>query len=189
MSSEKDTKDKLPVVDFATLIPNNVQGMKKLNTGEFDTSVEFPAIRCISKLCGEVQKVFKNVLFNRPHFRKILPCPTSKTTHRLVLLHPSVNKVEQLSTEQSLFMKEKNCELIIHQMKLTYTDFSFDEILRKIFPEDTKDIVTSFETVGHIAHFNLKPAMLEYKNIIGRCYFQFFILQFIPVQAFTKMLD
>lgn len=161
-------ESKLSIVDFASLIPEKVCGMKKLEKSDFGTYVDVPAIRCIPKLCGEVQRMFREILFNRPHFRKILLCPSSKENERLVLLHTSVTSTEVLSLAQKTFMKEKNCEFVIHKLDLTYADFTFDEILRKVFPEGTKDIVTSFETVGHIAHFNLKPAMLEYKNIIGR---------------------
>jgi hypothetical protein len=42
-----------------------------------------------------------------------------------------------------------------------------DEVLKRILPEGV-EIPSSFEHVGHIAHFNLKDPCLPYKNIIGQ---------------------
>lgn len=43
---------------------------------------------------------------------------------------------------------------------------STDEIFKKIFP-DGLDPVTAFETIGHIAHLNLKSHHEPYKELIG----------------------
>jgi len=56
--------------------------------------------------------------------------------------------------------------------------FSADEALRQILPPGVP-ILTAFESVGHIAHLNLKSVHLPYKYDIGRiimdvcnvCYF------------------
>ena len=161
---------KLPIVDISPLIPDAVKGMEKLDKTLFEVETKIPAIKCLPNLCGIVQKEFKNILHNRPHFKKILPCEQSSKHERLILLHTSVTSLEILSGKQKEFIKEKDCSFVIHTTKLSYDDFSFDEILKKVFPEDTKDIVTSFETVGHIAHVNLKPSMAEKKHLIGMRY-------------------
>ena len=41
-------------------------------------------------------------------------------------------------------------------------------VLRAILPAEVEQIPTGFETVGHIAHFNLRECHLPYKNLIGR---------------------
>jgi len=166
MTSENE-KEKLPLVDLGSKIPDCVVGMTKLDKSLFNTSVLVPAIKCLPKLCGLVQREFKNLLFNKPHFRKILPVSGSDKKERLILLHTNVKSEEVFSEKQKKFISENDCSFLVHNLKIDYNDFTFDEILKKVFPEDTKDIVTSFETVGHIAHVNLKPSMLDNKNLIG----------------------
>ena len=41
------------------------------------------------------------------------------------------------------------------------------EVLKALIPKDVHNIPTAFETVGTIAHLNLKPYTLPYKYIIG----------------------
>ena len=168
---------KLPPVDLASLIPDKVKVIKSLDKSIFDSSIEVPAIRCLPALCGVVQKEFKYVLFNRPHFRKIIPCEDETSKDRLVLLHTHIKTVDDLTKNQLDFMVKNKCTFVIHNLAIDYNDFTFDEIMKKVFPENTKDIVTSFETVGHIAHLNLKPTMFEHKTLIGEDQFLHFIFK------------
>ena len=50
---------------------------------------------------------------------------------------------------------------------MTYDDFTMEQILRKILPENVV-VPSSFEAIGHIAHLNLKPEHFPYKEIIGQ---------------------
>ena len=190
--AERIITPKLPIVDIAPLIPDKVKGMEKLDKALFDVETKIPAIKCLPHLCGIVQKEFKNILFNRPHFKKILPCEESSHHERLILIHTSVTSEEMLDDKQKEFIKENDCIFVIHTAKLTYEDFSFDEILKKVFPEDTKDIITSFETVGHIAHVNLKPSMAEKKHLIGIILiifnYIFFVCDFTNIRFFSVLL-
>ena len=52
-------------------------------------------------------------------------------------------------------------------MKLGYDYWTTEEILRSILPIEL-EIPSSFETVGHIAHINLRPAYDQYKRVIGQ---------------------
>ncbi|OUM67506.1 hypothetical protein PIROE2DRAFT_39963 [Piromyces sp. E2] len=58
-------------------------------------------------------------------------------------------------------MEIKNYTFIVD-----YEYWSTDDILRSIIPEEYQ-IPGSFETVGHIAHLNLREEYLPYKKIIG----------------------
>lgn len=60
-----------------------------------------------------------------------------------------------------------NYEAKIQTIPLTYQNFSYLEVLKEILPKDIT-IPTGFETIGHIAHFNLTPPQLAYKNLIGK---------------------
>lgn len=53
-----------------------------------------------------------------------------------------------------------------HALHLTYDHVPSDEVLRSLLPPDVVP-PTSFETVGHIAHVNLKECHAPYKALIG----------------------
>jgi len=72
---------------------------------------------------------------------------------------------------------------IDHQLTLEYHHWSMPHILNAVLPVDTREIPSSFETVGHIAHLNLPSELAEYKHLIGRLtcvsYYWYFILYVI----------
>jgi tRNA (guanine37-N1)-methyltransferase len=51
---------------------------------------------------------------------------------------------------------------------LKYENFNYDHCIRKILPPGSKDIPSSYELIGKIAHMNLREEYLPYKKIIGR---------------------
>jgi len=61
--------------------------------------------------------------------------------------------------------------IIDHQLTLEYCHWTMPHILKAVLPVDTREIPSSFETVGHIAHLNLPSELAEYKHLIGRLLF------------------
>merc|ERR1711934_532999 len=57
-------------------------------------------------------------------------------------------------------------EVLSQSICLDYDYFSAEEILRQVLPDGT-DVPSSFETVGHIAHLNLRDEQVKYQKIIG----------------------
>ena len=58
-------------------------------------------------------------------------------------------------------------ERTTHDLVLSYDYFNAEQVLRRLLPEGC-DVPGSFETVGHIAHLNLRDEVLEHKHVIGR---------------------
>ncbi|KAL2944005.1 hypothetical protein RDABS01_032352 [Bienertia sinuspersici] len=58
-------------------------------------------------------------------------------------------------------------ELVRCNMTLLYDYWSNDEVLEALLPKDMV-IPSAFETVGHIAHLNLKDEHLPYKKVIAK---------------------
>ena len=52
-------------------------------------------------------------------------------------------------------------------IELTYDDMSPADVLRRLIPSHIKEVPSSFEQVGHIAHMNLREDLLPYRLIIG----------------------
>lgn len=41
-------------------------------------------------------------------------------------------------------------------------------LVQKIVPQDVREVPHAFESVGHIAHLNLRDELLPYQHIIGQ---------------------
>ena len=54
-----------------------------------------------------------------------------------------------------------------HQLQLGYPNWGVTAVLRAVLPAGMQEVPSAFETVGHIAHLNLREEHLEYKNLIG----------------------
>lgn len=52
---------------------------------------------------------------------------------------------------------------------MNYNNYTINATLKAILPI-TADIPSAFETIGHIAHLNLRQDQLPYKEIIGMYY-------------------
>ena len=80
--------------------------------------------------------------------------------HRVILLNHElkendVNDLKKSLTEVAFEIEEKNLEI-------GYENLSADEILRSLLPTEV-EVPTSYETIGHIAHLNLRPEHEPYK--------------------------
>ena len=40
--------------------------------------------------------------------------------------------------------------------------------LQEVVPKDVKEITHAFESIGHIAHLNLRDELLPYRHLIGQ---------------------
>ncbi|KAK3750018.1 hypothetical protein QZH41_008671, partial [Actinostola sp. cb2023] len=143
--------------------PDCVRGINTLNRDDFRKVVQMPALRIEAKKCSTFLKNFRRPLLNQPRLRNIVPDDENKTK-RLLLLRPGVSLNE---TEEN-FIRSENAEEIVHDLVLDYDFWTVDQILRAILPEEVSEVPSAFETIGHIAHLNLRDNQLEYKHIIGQ---------------------
>ena len=93
-----------------------------------------------------------------PGRKSVYPCPSDPKNYRIILLKSDIpddlNHCDQLS--RTTF-----------DVEWTYEDASTDDALRTLLPYLT-DRPTSFETIGHIAHMNLREEFLPHKEVIGQ---------------------
>jgi len=47
-------------------------------------------------------------------------------------------------------------EVVEHELQIGFDNMTVNDILEKLLPPDV-EVPQGYETVGHIAHFNLKP--------------------------------
>lgn len=83
------------------------------------------------------------------------------------LLTPCVRvDAEAFPGETHSLIEEFKAEVVPHTVKLDYDYWTAHEVLTRLLPEGM-DIPSSFETVGHIAHVNLRDEHAPFKTIIG----------------------
>ena len=92
-------------------------------------------------------------------------CP-DQPKNRLIL----VQDKDAFSDKDLTYLEEQSATFCKHDITLTYKNWTKEQILRAIIPDTISDtdIVSSFETIGHIAHLNLKESMEKYKYNIGQ---------------------
>ena len=128
----------------------------------------------IQTTTGNVQRVVKTFAHSLLKRTAVKPVQTIKgdPNLRVVVLEP--NMVPDLSSTAQVFTKQQNellaslpdTTLIDHHVTFTFKSFSTEDILAKLLPEGVTS-VRSFETIGHIAHLNLRDEHEPYKKLIG----------------------
>lgn len=112
-------------------------------------------------------KIYKQYLLNidkQPNIAK----DYIDNQNKLLLLNQQY-KLEEISEwpqEIRSLVDEKKLATLKHEITLGFDDMSAHEIFKLVLPPDVM-IPAGFETVGTIAHLNLRKGQLEYKNLIG----------------------
>ena len=166
---------------------SSLKGMKVLDREKFKQKIKIPAIRIRKHEFNALKRIL------RP-FALELSANTKKLqdiddTYKYVLLDPSEFEFSKLNDEmkkelldvlasdvsqdtESKSNDERLAKLIKYlDVELTYEDFKFDDIMRAVIPDDllSENVnVKGYSVIGHIAHFNLRDKILEYKNMIGK---------------------
>ncbi|RKP03817.1 hypothetical protein CXG81DRAFT_23514 [Caulochytrium protostelioides] len=144
------------------LRPPTLTGITDANFSEslFIREWTVPAIQISRPACGKAMAQLRD--------RGILTLPrlpsiraASDDEHRLLLIEPAFLQ------EVASFLEAHRGELTKQTITLDYKYWTSDQILRAVLPESL-DIPGAFETVGHIAHLNLREGYDDYKKTIGR---------------------
>ena len=90
------------------------------------------------------------------------------STKRLLLLSESLGTdKDTYSKEIQKIINEFDVEIVTYDVTINFDHYTTHEVLTTLLPEGL-DIPSSFETVGHIAHVNLRDEHEPYKALIGQ---------------------
>ncbi|KAL9952179.1 hypothetical protein ACROYT_G039394 [Oculina patagonica] len=158
--------EKLSVISTLFSPPNTVKGMKILNREAFKTLINLPALQIEAKKCSLFLKNLSKCLLNQPRMRNIVP-DANETKKKIILLHPqkSLNTLEEQDRE---FAQNHGAEETTYELVLGYEHWTAEQVLRAVLPAEITEVPSSFETIGHIAHVNLRASQLDYKKLIGQ---------------------
>lgn len=146
-----------------------------LDRALFKKTLQVVGVRVEAKKIGKVVKALHGHLLNRPKLRNVVPDPANpepykNSSSKLVLLNEKVvdkDTLQPLAPELVSFLRAEGLAFVDHAIDLDYSYFAVDQVLAQVLPEGM-DIPSSFETVGHIAHLNLRDNQLPFKHVIGQ---------------------
>ncbi|KAF9551197.1 tRNA(m(1)G37)methyltransferase [Mortierella hygrophila] len=147
------------------------RGLLTLDRSLFKTSVSAMALRIPASMTMECKKALGTDMLLEPKIRNVIDSDDGEKSKRLVLLNLDIQTedLEGASEKTREFIKEKGIDLTKAEISVGYDHWTADEILRAILPEEIIDEApSSFTTVGHIAHMNLKDEYLPFKGLIGQ---------------------
>lgn len=146
-----------------------------LDRSLFKKTLQVVGVRVEAKKIGKVVKALHGHLLNRPRLRNVVPDPTNpdpykNSSSKLVLLNEKVqdkDSLQPLAPELITFLREEGLAFVDHAIDLDYSYFPVEQVLAQLLPAGM-EIPSSFESVGHIAHLNLRDCHLPYKHVIGQ---------------------
>eukprot|EP00096_Caligus_rogercresseyi_P000805 TRINITY_DN11332_c0_g1_i1.p1 TRINITY_DN11332_c0_g1~~TRINITY_DN11332_c0_g1_i1.p1 ORF type:complete len:375 (+),score=107.05 TRINITY_DN11332_c0_g1_i1:74-1198(+) len=140
-------------------LPSSVRGMTKWNPDLLKSVFSIPSFTLPASQIPEVIQGIKPHLLKRPNFKPILPIEGELRT-----LYVDPDHLQEAKSIVSY--KKANIEWKNEEITLEAENWRPDEILDAILPSGEEGL-SSFSTIGHIAHVNLRDHLLPYKSIIG----------------------
>lgn len=160
--------------------PAIVKGLTTLNRELYRQVLSIPAARVLASKVGQLRSSLnRNIVLTLPRTKTVIS-DSDDPQKRLLLLNPDLISISSISefgligtnsseTEYQDNLGEfvKNeAEGCFHELVLDYDYWNSDEILSATLP-DGMDVPSSFETIGHIAHLNLRSEHEPFKHLIG----------------------
>lgn len=161
-------------------LPTSLKGMTQLDREQFNQTITVPFVNVPHQAIQSSK--WKDTLLSLPSLKNVRDLQPISKTHKQVLFDPDL-----IQTKEDLIQKIPSIKQYIDEsfdftpVEITYANYSIDQVIKAILPDDLgkdKPINTGsgYSLIGHIAHFNLKDAVLPYKHVIGK--FERFVLRF-----------
>lgn len=140
---------------------------------QFDVVFTVPAIKVPPRSLSTLIKALQGSLLEVPKIRTVVSIP-GDDSHKLARLSTRFSSVAaadvlgKLSPQQQQAIADAGGELTTDEVTMGYDNLGVDEILRRLLPSSIRDVPSSFELVGRIAHVNLRDEQLPYRYLIGQ---------------------
>eukprot|EP00834_Sanchytrium_tribonematis_P005811 NODE_379_length_8451_cov_0.593630.p2 type:complete len:427 gc:universal NODE_379_length_8451_cov_0.593630:2823-4103(+) len=126
-----------------------------LNKEIFKKTVSVKALKVRSQYIGQLKLELKNLIIKIPGIKPIQNSDSNDEKLLLLMGECPQQLLDRYGCTQN--------DLDIH---LDYNNFTMHQVLTGLLPK-SMDIPSSYESVGHIAHLNLRDEQLPYKFAIG----------------------
>jgi tRNA (guanine37-N1)-methyltransferase len=145
---------------------------------QFDHTIEADAVEVGVQKCNELRKMLAPYILKRRGQKPIVNSPTevdpeSQKPMKRIIVDPALGGEQLLKLPAGVhdFIKVNGLKVVPHSVQQGYANLSAEQVLRRLLP-DGLDVPTSFESVGHLAHFNLRDGQLPYRYLIGQVYLE-----------------
>lgn len=144
------------------------QAAPELDRSQFTSTLHLKALRLDARKCQEYVKALNGHLLHWSRIKAVVR-DESDASKRLLLLKDSVTgpDLKGLPEDRKQLIHDAGIEIVDYPLTLDYSYWPADHILKKLLPEGS-DVPSSFETVGHIAHLNIRDELIPYKHLIGQ---------------------
>lgn len=153
--------------------PECVRGMTRLDKKLFDKTISVPFVEVEVQQMESAINCLKPFLLKLKNFNPIEE--KSEENKRIIILNPElISQFDDIIKENT---KSKDVldlcqinELKFKDIVITYDNYTHKEILDSVLSRDGEsvDSVSSFSTIGHILHLNLREHNLPFKEVIGQ---------------------
>ncbi len=145
---------------------------------QFDRSVPVRALRVPARECHRYLRLLAPLLLNRPRVRNVADAPggaPGAPPNKLLLLSETLDEAaaaaapvpgDAAGLTLAALAARDGLALVAAAAALSYADLTAAEVLRALLPPGL-DPPASFETVGHVAHLNLRPELLPHRCVVG----------------------
>lgn len=188
-------KLKLPLVlkqsKMKLTFDSRLREMKKLNRDLFKLEIDVPAIKIRKTDFTKIKKILQayTVETLNKKYQNLNEDDPQYLTHKYLLLDPDrfdfstldksikdelLKALNGSNNSQSVdeIIDENGSKLVEKKhVLLAYEDLKFDDVMKAILPEallNENISAKGYSIIGHVAHFNLRDQILDYKNIIGK---------------------
>ncbi|KAH6961491.1 hypothetical protein HG530_012772 [Fusarium avenaceum] len=128
--------------------------------------------RLLSKYRKELEKTNEVLFMER--FNPILPDPDPSLASqgkKCIVLAPQIKSTSPETWSPILQEASKvgDIRVVPYDIEIGYESWSYMDVMKSILPEELhEEIPSGFNTVGHVAHLNIRDQYLPYKNIIAQ---------------------
>ncbi len=163
-----------------------IKGMKEIDKSLFHVKLTVLAVKIKKVEYGKARKLLKpfsldTTSVNARKYQDISAENELSKTHKYILLDPELFNFDTLEasikTELLDMVKRDDGEQKLDDflekinVELNYEDLRFEDVMKAILPDDLlNENITAkgYSVIGHIAHFNLREKILDYKRLIGK---------------------
>jgi len=177
ITTDSGTKGSAPGSSRAAPVPITI------DKSQFDTVRKTHGVEVTAKQCNAARKLLNTFIIRQRHQKPIVDSPsfvdegTGRPLKRIIL-RPDIGSAQdtsevlaKLSDEAREFIETHGLKIVPHEVHEGYDNLNAEQVLRKLLPAGV-EVPTSFESVGHIAHFNLRDEQLPYRYLIGQVFLE-----------------
>jgi tRNA (guanine37-N1)-methyltransferase len=139
----------------------------------FEERTTYPALIIPVRRTAELRRMLSHVVLRRPKTKNVYVTAEDNPDQRILVLDNANIKDGDKDTvfhdsKVMELLQSEDCEKAVYTIKVEYHDFTVDEILRKLLPSQIKEIPSAYETIGSLAHVNLRKEHLPFQLWIGK---------------------